>query len=163
MGHFWVQINTPIFAGIPDWSITVARQYVRICAEVFRAYGLINKSRSIYCSGAGVAIRKQQHINNQSLLENSFLENDHGDRICLADIAEHSLSNPAVRRAERMTRIRGFDEIAKLNNDCGEFYTFTCPSRMHSHSVYGRRNPKFDGTTTAECQHNGVAAPLYGD
>ena len=136
------------------WRSQVKQKQKQRVEDAFRAYGLINKARNIYCSNAGVAIRKQQHLSNQSLLENSFLENDTGDRICLADIAEHSLSNPAVRRAELMTRIRGFDEIAKLNNDCGEFYTFTCPSRMHSHSIYGRRNPKFDGTTTAECQQH---------
>jgi len=51
-----------------------------------------------------------------------------------------------------MTRIRGFEEVADLNKDCGEFYTFTCPSRMHSHNVTGRENAKYDGSTIGESQ-----------
>ena len=108
--------------------------------------GLVKKSKQIYVSDQTVARRRAQRGQNDRILENLTAINDLGQEYKLYDLAQLSISNPQIRRAELMTRISGFEQYSKNWGDVGEFYTITCPSKMHSSSR------KYDGTTPKQAQ-----------
>lgn len=57
-------------------------------------------------------------------------------------MVNRSVSNPAIRRRELMTRLRGFEDVANETGCVGEFYTITAPSRYHA--VYSQRGFVFE-------------------
>jgi hypothetical protein len=112
--------------------------------------GLISKKKDIYCSREARADNIHQIERNERVLSN-LTATDGETSISLADIAKTNISNPEVRYAELMTRLRGFETLVNEADQETIFITVTCPSRMHSSlSKTGRLNPKFDGTSPAE-------------
>lgn len=101
-----------------------------------------------YASNQAVYRRLDQNERNRQALENITLENDEGYRRTLAELAETSVSNRAIRRGELMTRIRGCEELADECGHVGLFVTGTLPSRFHSTKRNGRRNPKYQAGLT---------------
>jgi len=62
------------------------------------------------------------------------------------------VANPAIRRCELMTRIRGFDNICNELGFIGGFYTLTAPARYHVTIKTGHRNRKWNGASPAVTQ-----------
>ncbi|HHE7882621.1 TPA: replication endonuclease, partial [Klebsiella pneumoniae] len=60
--------------------------------------------------------------------------------------------NPAIRRCELMTRIRGFENICNELGYVGEFYTLTAPSKYHATTKAGYRNSKWNGSSPSDTQ-----------
>jgi hypothetical protein len=132
------------------WLKRIRIASTRAIEQVRRMTGIINKSKGIYCSDAARDNWFWHKEKSQEYLERTFIENEDGQSFSLAEIAKTNVSNPAIRRCEMMTRIRGFEEVAKFNGDSGDFYTITTPSKMHSHSTTGIKNAKYDNTTSKQ-------------
>jgi hypothetical protein len=123
------------------------RLEIRTLEEIARNIELVNRCRSAYASEHLVHVKRQQRQSNRQYLASTFITNELGQSYSLQDLADRSVSNPAVRRAELMVRIRGFEMVAALVGHVGEFFTLTTPSRMHACRHDGTPNPRYDGTS----------------
>lgn len=122
----------------------VARQYERGAIAV----GIVGAaSNAWYCSDRAVIRRSQQLQRNEAIMRETILESQSGQKMTLWDIAQTTVANPAIRRGELMTRIRGTEEWADRRGLSGLFVTLTCPSRFHAWLQHGGQNPKHDGST----------------
>jgi hypothetical protein len=143
------------------WRRLVRREQVRVIDQIAREARLVMAGRQTYCSGEAVDIRRSQNRRNRGILERLEATNQDGDSYSLADLSDLSPSNPFVRRAELMVRIRGFEELADFLGHRGWFITLTCPSRFHpSVQVRGSDgsvarvaiNKNYDGSTPRQAQ-----------
>lgn len=140
------------------WRRTLRRVHAKGIEATARAIGLVNKRAGCYASDDTVSKRRGQNLRNARVLESVAAINDRGQEYTLADLAAKGTANKEIRRCELMTRIAGFELIAK---DCGHIaylLTVTTPSRMHAYrNKPGSKwevepNPKHDGTTPDEAQ-----------
>lgn len=119
--------------------------------------GYVNRKLDIYVSAESLRRRTQQNARNLETLENTTATNEHGQQYTLAELAATGPANKAIRRAELMTRISGFERVALDMGHDGLFFTVTCPSRMHKWATARKgggvfENPSYDGTTPGEAQ-----------
>jgi hypothetical protein len=119
--------------------------------------GFVHRRAEIYASNATVERRQQQRKRNAAGLEATEAVNrDTGEVFRLADLAAASVANPRIRRGELMTRIAGFEAIAKGMEHAAEFVTLTAPSKYHPKrtgeggAVYD--NPRYEGATPRVAQ-----------
>lgn len=109
--------------------------------------GRINR----YCSDLMLSARQQQKKDNRDMLAEmvAICETADGETLKkdLLELVKGSNANPAIRRAELMTRISGFEQYAKEKNQVAYFFTLTCPSKYHRTSRKWGANawPDFTG------------------
>ena len=118
--------------------------------------GYVHKKADPYVSHESVLRRAEQNERNAASLEATTATNEDGQEFTLAELAAKGPANKAIRRAELMTRIAGFERIANDLGHVGMFLTMTCPSRMHKWRTTGSgrviENPKYDGTLPNDAQ-----------
>ncbi|MGG6124435.1 replication endonuclease [Pantoea allii] len=112
----------------------------------------VNKKHSPYASPMAVAEWREQRRRTRDFLQGMDLEDEEGNRISLIEKYDGSVANPAIRRAELMTRIRGFETICQEMGFRAGFYTLTAPSCYHATLQSGHRNHKWQGASPAETQ-----------
>lgn len=110
------------------------------------ALGLVNNRAGLYASDETVHRRHEQRSRSRAMLEACQAVNELGQSYTLAELAALSVSNPTIKRGELMVRMSGFEQYANSQEHVGDFYTWTCPSRMHYSSE------KYDGTTPRAAQ-----------
>lgn len=119
----------------PEWW---GRQLKKADSREVEALELTAGRITRYCSDLILAARQQQKKDNRELLERmtAICETADGETLerDLIELVKGSNANPAVRRAELMTRISGFEKYAKGLKHVAYFFTFTCPSRFHRNS-----------------------------
>ncbi len=135
------------------WRRQIRTHIGRRVEQWARSIGAVNKRAGVYCSDEAATRHKQRQRRAKQFFKGTDCVNvDTGETIPLDLAVAGSLSDPAIRRAELMTRVAGFEDIAEAMGHVGLFVTLTCPSRMHSHGHDGSENPKYDGTSPREGQ-----------
>lgn len=134
------------------WRRVLRKMHARAVEATARAIGLVHKRAGCYVSDEGLKHRRGQLQRNMRSLESVKAINENGQDFTLAELAAKGPANREIRRHELMTRIAGFELIAKQCAHEALFVTVTCPSRMHAYRTkkggYAvEENPKHDGTT----------------
>ena len=112
----------------------------------------VSKKHTPYASSMTVIEWREQKRRTREFLKGMELEDEEGNRISLIEKYDGSVANPAIRRCELMTRIRGFENICNEMGFIGEFYTLTAPARYHATIKTGHRNRKWNGASPADTQ-----------
>ena len=113
------------------WTRNLRRATLREHETQARAAGEVTRNKQLYLSDHAVKVKAERDKANRLTLEGLEVVNEQGEAFNLQDIADKSVSNPKIRRAELMTRARGFEEAAEFMGHTAYFLTLTCPARFH--------------------------------
>lgn len=134
------------------WTRNLRRELLRENETQEHAAGSIHKSAQVYVSHHAAKAKKKRRKACRDVLENLEVVNQDGEAFNLQEVADSSVSNPALRRAELMVRCRGFEEVAEFYDHRAVFLTLTCPSRFHRAYQNGAPNKKWAGATPKDAQ-----------
>lgn len=134
------------------WRRQLRKVWTRAAENGMRDIGAIRKGRAPYSSDEAVRHRRGQKRRMRSYLEGHQMVNELGEQLPLLEVAERSIANPAIRRGEFMTRVRGFEEIAADLGHVAQFWTLTTPSTFHAQLSAGGRNPAYDRQLVRDAQ-----------
>lgn len=116
------------------------------------AVGNVSQRGTPYASKSCLSEWREQKRRTREFLKGMELEDEEGNRISLIERYDASHANPAIRRCELMTRIRGFENICQTLGYVGDFYTLTAPSSFHATLRSGFPNPRWCGASPADTQ-----------
>ena len=133
------------------WSRALRKQQDRQQEQLAVQVGLVRKNQQPYVSTALLARIQARHQASLEILANYEAVSNEGDTLNLLDVLKKSVANPAVRRAELMVRMRGFEDYASEQGHVAMFYTLTTPSKYHRYSGEGL-NPKYEHATPRQAQ-----------
>lgn len=138
------------------WRRVYRKLKAQTSEAVATGIGLVRKTAGLYCSDDAVKASGAQDARNAAVMQSVYAVNEQGQAYALAELAAKGTANQEIRRVELLTRIAGFELIAK---DCGHMavmVTVTCPSRFHAATTRGDgrvvNNPKWAGLTARDGQ-----------
>ncbi|ECY5867487.1 replication endonuclease [Salmonella enterica subsp. diarizonae] len=146
-------------------SVRFWSRHLRTCSRRWRehlyiAVGDVRRQRSVICSPQWVQHWLSSRKRGREIMAETDLEDDEtGETLPLLSAVDASVSNNEKRRAEMMTRVKGMEELAELDNlvqdsdYIGLFFTWTAPRQYHAWLETGRRNRKWNGASPRETQH----------
>ena len=131
------------------WTRQFYKFIYRAFEAVMRECGMVHRRAGLYVSDETFHRFEQRKAKAVEFFEQmEAICEETGESFSLSELWAKSMANPAIRRMELMTRMRGFDEIGRVHGHFGCMVTLTCPSRFHNRlAADGRDNPKFDGST----------------
>jgi len=129
------------------WARNWRRELLRENETIEHAQGHIRRQGDCYVSKHAMRRKKVRAKRNRLTLSRLEVVNEEGTFLNLLEASEKSLSNPKLRRAELMVRMRGLEEVAAFMGHQGVFLTMTTPSRFHRFGADGQPNPKWQGAT----------------
>nr|DAY43335.1 MAG TPA: Replication associated protein [Caudoviricetes sp.] len=131
------------------WTRQFYKFIYRAFEAVMRECGMVHRRAGLYVSDETFHRFEQRKAKAVEFFgQMEAICEETGEAFSLSELWAKSLANPAIRRMELMTRMRGFDEIGRVHGHFGCMVTLTCPSRFHNRlAADGRDNPKFDGST----------------
>ncbi|MGK2234415.1 replication endonuclease [Colwellia polaris] len=130
------------------WIPSLRKVFKQAYEQAAIKLGLVSKHAQIYASDLTVNNRKQQRARNDELLSSISVINDIGQQFTLKELSNLNVSNPEIRKAELMLRLRGFEDLSKSHDHVGIFITITCPSKYHAvFAKSGKPNPKYQDFT----------------
>ncbi len=131
------------------WERRINRCWDRLQEHIAILLGKVRKGVSAYVSNATMkVVRERKRAMMRWLAESEVMNEQHDLVVSMKDCWEASNANPVNRRAEMMTRMRGFEDYAEEQGHVG---TWTAPSRFHAWKT-GRNgktieNDKYQGAT----------------
>lgn len=135
------------------WRRRLRKQWGRDRERISIALGYVHAKRDLYISAESFEADRHKRSRNAAILEDMEAISEDGEVFTVAELAEHSIANPALRRGEMMTRIKGYETEARDRGHAGIFVTLTCPSRMHARfESTGAANPAYDDITPRKAQ-----------
>ena len=134
------------------WERRVNRCWDRLQEHIAILLGKVRKGVSAYVSNATMkVVRERKRAMMRWLAESEVMNEQHDLVISMKDCWEASNANPVNRRAEMMTRMRGFEDYAEEQGHVGVFFTWTAPSRFHAWKTGSNgktiENDKYQGAT----------------
>lgn len=114
------------------WRRVFRKLHARTCEAVAVGIGLVRSTAGLYCSDEAVKSCHAQDKRNAAVLESVVAVNDRQQAYNLAELAAKGVANQEIRRHELLTRIAGFELIAKDLGHDAWMVTVTCPSRFHA-------------------------------
>ncbi|WP_351124727.1 replication endonuclease [Shewanella sp. T24-MNA-CIBAN-0130] len=135
------------------WKPKLRRLHNRQIETISRLLNQVSRHRGIYASNITVENYKSQWQSNRELLENTLATNELDFSVSLAELSDLNVSNPKIRKAELMVRIRGFEDYSTKMGYAAVFLTMTTPSKYHRcFAKSGAENPKWQGETPLDGQ-----------
>ena len=135
------------------WHHNLKKYAARWREHLHIAFGDVKRGAAPYCSKHHVDEWDARRKRSRAIMARLELEDqDTKERISLIEQIDKSISNPALRRVELMTRIGGFEKVATESGYAGQFFTLTAPSKYHAYTVFGHRNAKWNGASPRATQ-----------
>lgn len=161
LDHFCQHKGVPFPAGETDleilkratdkgwWRRMLRKEFMRRFEHTAITLGLTGLRADPYITRETAVMQETQNRENQKMLEARTATNENGQSYSVAELAALGTGNKALRKGELMTRINGFEVIAKELHHAAMFGTVTCPGEFHS---VGGTNAKYNGATPRDGQ-----------
>ncbi len=135
------------------WRRNMKKYAMRWREHLHIAFGDVKRGAAPYCSKHHVDEWDARRKRSRAIMARLELEDqDTKERISLLEQIDKSISNPVLRRVELMTRIGGFEKVASESGFSGQFFTLTAPSKYHAYTMFGHRNPRWNGASPRTTQ-----------
>lgn len=113
------------------WRRNLIRQHTQRLELARIQSGQVRRDRDTIISDLTLRAMQGKWEDQKAALQSALAFSDAGDEVSLYELQQTSVSNPRVRFAELITRVKGFELIAEDLGHAALFVTVTCPSKYH--------------------------------